>query len=65
MPRARRAPIISDMSPSKPKPLRRYVLVDRRELGAGIRRMKIARVTGVLEVAPSGPAPPPARPAHP
>jgi hypothetical protein len=47
------------------KPLRRYVLVDRREVRAGIRRMKLARVTGLLEVAPSTPAPRLARPAHP
>ena len=56
----RRAPIISVMNPSKP--LRRYVLVDRREVRAGIRRMKLARVTGLLEVAPS---PPVRRTAHP
>jgi hypothetical protein len=42
---------------SSPKPVRRYVLVDRREAGTGIRRMKLARVTGVLEVASCAPAP--------
>ena len=39
------------------KPLRRYVLVDRRDVGAGIRSMKLARVTGLLEVASAAPAP--------
>ena len=51
MPNGGRRPIISTMNSSKP--LRRYVLVDRREVSAGIRRMKLARVTGLLEVAPS------------
>jgi hypothetical protein len=37
--------------------LRRYVLVDRREAGAGVRRMKLARVTGMLQVASCAPAP--------
>lgn len=60
---ARRAPIISIMNP--PKPLRRYVLVDRREVRAGIRRMKLARVTGMLEVASPTPPPRVTRPAHP
>jgi len=45
------------------KPMRRYVLVDRREVRTGIRRMKLARVTGLLEVAPTRPAPRAARPA--
>jgi hypothetical protein len=37
------------------KPFRRYVLVERREAGAGVHRLKLAPVTGVLEVAPCGP----------
>ena len=62
MPRARDEPIIWTMKPNTPK-LRRYVLVDRREVAAGIRRMKLARVTGLLEVAPP-PRAPAARAAH-
>jgi hypothetical protein len=55
MARAAGAPIITVMNSSKP--FRRYVLVDRREAGTGIRRMKLARVTGLLEVASCAPAP--------
>jgi hypothetical protein len=51
------------MQTTKPK-LSRYALVDRRDVGAGVRRMKLARVTGLLEVAPSAPPPTLARAAH-
>ena len=55
MARSARRPIINVMNTAKP--FRRYVLVDRRETGAGIRRLKLARVTGLLAVASSAPAP--------
>jgi hypothetical protein len=38
------------------QPLRRYVLVDRREAGAGVHRLKLARVTGMLQVDSCAPA---------
>jgi hypothetical protein len=52
----RETPIMLNMN--SPKPYRRYALVDRRETGAGIRRLKLARVTGMLPVASTAPAPP-------
>jgi hypothetical protein len=56
MARSARAPIITVMN--RQKPLRRYVLVDRREVRAGIRRLRLAPVTGLLEPAVLTPAAP-------
>jgi hypothetical protein len=47
-----RWPIISVMKPQKP--YRRYVLVDRRVERPGVRRMSVARLVGVVEIASTG-----------
>jgi hypothetical protein len=42
---------------NSPKTYRRYVLVDRYKPGTGVRRLGLAPVTGMLEVAPATPVP--------
>ena len=49
---ARPAPIMMPMN--SPKPFRRYVLVGRCDERAGVRRLSLARLVGVVEIASTG-----------